>query len=96
MPAETLPAEEHQHPTLQAEDPLLQALAMSLMPLDEMQAAAADTARLQQELCDDSDEGPPAGPVLAEQDYLVQQLLTWFKTNFFSWVSAALPPCFAG
>lgn len=58
------------------------------MPMDEMQAAAANTALLQQELHADAYGDPAAGPQLAEQDYLVQQLLTWFKTKFFSWVSS--------
>jgi hypothetical protein len=53
------------------------------MPLEEMAAAAADRAALQQELAlGEAQEGP----ALQQQDYLVMELLAWFKTRFFSWV----------
>ena len=62
---------------MQYEDEGLQALALSLMPLEEMQAEADDTASLSTQLGD--------GPEVAVQDALVQELLAWFK-NFFTWV----------
>ncbi|KAK9863780.1 hypothetical protein WJX84_004037 [Apatococcus fuscideae] len=68
--------------SMQYEDEGLQALALSLMPLDEMQAEADDTASLSTQLGD--------GPEVAVQDALVQELLAWFK-NFFTWVNN--PPC---
>ena len=62
---------------VQYEDEELQALALSLMPVEEMEEDAAETARLSTQLGDDVPT--------AMQDALVQELLAWFKT-FFTWV----------
>jgi hypothetical protein len=59
---------------------------MSLMPLEQLEAAAADREALQRELAGGE---PQQGPQLQAQDYLVQELLAWFKGKFFTWVSCA-------
>ncbi len=64
---------------VQYEEEELQALALSVMPVEEMEAGAQETARLSAELGDET--------VVAVQDALVQELLAWFKT-FFTWVQA--------
>ena len=66
---------------MQYEDEELQAVALSLMPVEEMEADAAETARLSTQLGDDVPT--------AMQDALVQELLAWFKT-FFTWVGLGL------
>lgn len=66
------------HVTLQYEQPGVQDKARSAMPLAQLRAGAADAAALSAAMR----EAPPA----AEQDELAQQLLTWFKTRFFTWV----------
>ncbi len=66
------------HVTLQYEQPGMQDKARSAMPLAQLRAGAADAAALSAAMR----EAPPA----AEQDELAQQLLTWFKTRFFTWV----------
>lgn len=63
------------------EDELAQAIALSVMPLEEMRGAAEDQAALSAAM----GEAPP----LALEDALAQELLAWFKTSFFSWVSVA-------
>ena len=65
---------------LQYEDEVLQAVALSLMPVDEMEAEAEDAASLSRELGE--------GRGVAAQDALVQELLAWFKA-FFTWVCLA-------
>lgn len=62
----------------QYEDETLQAMALSVIPEDELQAAA-DAAIAQSRENGDS-------PVLAQQDAFARQLLMWFKRDFFSWV----------
>lgn len=63
----------------QYEDELLQALAQSVMPMDRLidsaDKAAALSAALQEQ------------PVRQREDLLAQVLLTWFKQEFFTWVS---------
>ncbi len=65
------------------EDELAQALAMSVMPLEELQAAAAEAAAVSAALQEE--------PRLEEEDALAEGLLRWFKSKFFTWVDA--PPC---
>lgn len=60
------------------EDELAQAVALSVMDLDSMQARAADAAALDAMLAD--------GPPLSMDDALAEELLSWFKLDFFSWV----------
>ncbi|KAK9909396.1 hypothetical protein WJX75_001604 [Coccomyxa subellipsoidea] len=67
------------------EDETLQAMALSVIPEDELQAAA-DAA------IEESRQNGDA-PVLAQQDAFVRQMLLWFKRDFFSWVNN--PPCSA-
>lgn len=66
---------------LQYEDELLQALAHSVMPMDRLigsaDKAAALSACLQEQ------------PVRQREDLLAQELLSWFKHEFFTWVSKA-------
>jgi hypothetical protein len=62
---------------LQCEDELLQALALSVMPLDDLSSEASSELTLNAGL------GQPLA--LAHQDLLVQKLLHWFKYNFFRW-----------
>lgn len=66
---------------LQYEDELLQALAQSVMPMDRLidsaDKAAALSAALQEQ------------PVRQQEDLLAQELLTWFKNDFFTWVRKA-------
>jgi hypothetical protein len=62
------------------------------MPLERLRAAAAEAASLPRRLGPDAEaEAASAGaPAEAEEDALARALLTWFKTEFFTWVSA--PP----
>ena len=64
-------------PLGQCEDELLQSLALSVMPLDTLEAEAAETAAASAAL----GEVPP----LAAADALALLLLEWFK-RFFTWV----------
>ncbi len=73
----------------QYEDETLQAMALSVIPEDDLQDAAAEA------IAASAAAGNP--PVLAQQDALARQLLLWFKRDFFSWVSLAAshhPNCF--
>lgn len=65
------------------EDEMAQALALSVLPADELHAAAAEAAELSRAM------GDPEP--LAQQDALAQELLLFFKQRFFSWVNQ--PPC---
>lgn len=49
------------------------------MPLERMRAAAADAASLSLQMREDLP--------LAAGDALVLEMLAWFKTEFFTWVS---------
>jgi hypothetical protein len=63
---------------LQYEAPGAQEAARSAMPLDRLNAAAADAAALSRHM----GEEPP----LHRSDALVQEMLAWFKAGFFTWV----------
>lgn len=65
----------------QYEDETLQAMALSVIPEDDLQTAAADAIAASSAAGD--------VPVLAQQDALARQLLLWFKRDFFSWVCLA-------
>lgn len=66
---------------VQFEDELLQALAQSVMPMDRLcdsaEKAAALSASLQEH------------PARQSEDLLAQELLSWFKHDFFTWVGHA-------
>ena len=64
----------------QYEDELLQSLALSVLPLDALEAEAAETAAASASL----GERPPLAPA----DALALLLLEWFK-RFFTWVCAS-------
>ncbi len=64
---------------MQYEDELLQSLALSVLPLDTLEAEAAETAAASVAL----GEHPPLAPA----DALALLLLEWFK-RFFTWVCA--------
>lgn len=70
---------------LQYEDELLQALAQSVMPLDRLIGSADTAAALSMSLQEQ--------PVRQQEDLLAQELLSWFKHEFFTWVrkAAVLP-----
>eukprot|EP00887_Chlorella_sp_A99_P007028 scaffold2.g7028.t1 len=65
------------------EDELAQAMALSVLPVDELRVAAAEAADLSRAMGD--------APPLAEEDALAEGLLHFFKGSFFSWVNS--PPC---
>ena len=52
------------------------------MPLDWLNAAAADAAALSRHMGED--------PPLHHSDALVQEMLAWFKAGFFTWVRCQL------
>lgn len=52
-----------------------------MMPLARLRAAAAEAANLASRLGGDVSAAPAA------EDLLAQQLLGWFKSDFFTWVS---------
>lgn len=66
---------------LQYEDELLQALAQSVMPMDRLIGSADKAAVLSAALLEQ--------PVRQREDLLAQELLTWFKHEFFTWVRNA-------
>lgn len=71
---------------MQYEDELLQSLALSVLPLDALEAEAAETAAASAAL----GEHPPLAPA----DALALLLLEWFK-RFFTWVCACCCAAFA-
>jgi len=71
----------------QYEDELLQSLALSVIPLDALEAEAAELAGASAALGEE--------PALARADALALLLLEWFKLRFFTWVRACglrVPP----
>jgi hypothetical protein len=64
---------------LQAEGELAQALVLSVMPLDDLEARAQRVLSLNQALRQDAH--------VALEDLLAKELVAWFKHHFFSWVS---------
>ena len=62
---------------------MAQALALSLMPLDDLEAQASEAVHVSVSM----GEQPPVG----RQDALALAMLDWFKGNFFTWVK--LHPC---
>ena len=69
---------------MQYEDELLQAIAQSIMPLDQMNSSAEDAATLSAAMGEQ--------PVRQVEDLLARELLTWFKHDFFTWVSTSHQP----
>lgn len=65
------------------EDPLLQALALSVLPSDDLDIAAQRALDLARSLNEPQQ--------LHLEDYWAIELLTWFKTTFFSWMDR--PKC---
>ena len=63
---------------LQYEDELLQAIAQSVMPLDRLTSSADSAAALSASMGEQ--------PVRQAEDLLAQELLAWFKHDFFTWV----------
>lgn len=57
---------------------MAQALALSVIPLDELGDRAERAAVLSRQM----EEHPP----LDEVDALAEELLLWFKRDFFAWV----------
>jgi hypothetical protein len=62
---------------MQCEDELLQALALSVMPLEELKAEATAELVLNESL------GQGNSMTLAVEDLLAKKLLHWFKFKFF-------------
>ena len=56
------------------------------MPLDRMNRSAEDAATLSAAMGEQ--------PVRQVEDLLAQELLTWFKHDFFSWVSTIHQPVY--
>ncbi|KAG2432742.1 hypothetical protein HYH02_012876 [Chlamydomonas schloesseri] len=84
---------------LRCEDHGLQERARAVMPLARMRAAAAEAASLAARLGADvaSAAAGSADSTAAEEDLLAQQLLAWFKCDFFSWVDTLpCPRCGSG
>ena len=63
----------------QYEDPVAQAQAFSVMPMDELNSQADEAVEVSASMGE--------SPALAHQDAFAQALLDWFKLSFFSWVS---------
>ncbi len=66
---------------MQYEDELLQAIAQSVMPLDRLVSSAQSAAALSASMGE--------RPARQTEDLLAQELLTWFKHDFFTWVIRA-------
>ena len=62
----------------QAEDELLQAMALSVMPLDQLRAEAREEVAL--------NAGLGQAMNLDEEDILTQKMMHWYKQDFFRWV----------
>jgi hypothetical protein len=63
---------------LQYEVPGAQEAARNAMPLGRLNATAADAAALSRHMGEE--------PTLHRSDALVQEMLAWFKAEFFTWV----------
>lgn len=63
---------------LQYEDQMLQCLALSVMPMEQLIMAAKEAAGVSRSLGEQ--------PARAAEDSLAQELLHWFKHDFFTWV----------
>lgn len=63
---------------MQCEDPIAQALAVSLIPLDQIECTARETLLLNERLGVEQQ--------LGQEDLVLQGLLRWFKTDFMKWV----------
>jgi hypothetical protein len=72
----------------QCEDPAALAQARDAVPIARLRAEARDTVELNRELGEHLE--------LSEDDVLVQALLLWFKSSFFSWVVRPGPSCALG
>ena len=66
---------------MQYEDELLQAISQSVMPLDRLVGSANSAAALSVSMGEQ--------PARQAEDLLAQELLTWFKHDFFTWVKFA-------
>lgn len=64
--------------SVQYESKVLQARALSVIPAEQLRAAAEEAAAISVRM----QEQPP----LAAEDALARELLAWFKTSFFQWV----------
>ena len=64
---------------MQYEDELLQAMAQSVMPMGRLTESADKAAALSASIGEQ--------PLRQTEDLLAQQLLAWFKYEFFTWVS---------
>lgn len=69
--------------TAQYESELLRARALSVIPVEQLLAAAEEAAAISARM----QEQPP----LAAEDALARELLCWFKASFFQWVSRTAP-----
>ncbi len=71
--------------SVQCEDELAQAQAMSLLPLDELIGEIQEAQLL------NASFGDSTASLASEQDLLAQKLLHWFKHCFMAWTDN--PPC---
>ncbi|KAK9802630.1 hypothetical protein WJX73_007396 [Symbiochloris irregularis] len=65
------------------EDELVQAMAFSVLPMEQLQAQASEAVEVSSAMGED--------PAVALPDALAETLLAWFKLSFFSWVDKL--PC---
>lgn len=63
---------------MQCEDELVQAIALSVMPMEQLHAEAAEAVEVSSAMGEE--------PIVALQDALAEAVLAWFKLSFFSWV----------
>lgn len=67
----------------QSDEPQIQSKALAAIPVGKLQAEAAEAVQLSLEMGEN--------PRLDKQDALAKALLSWFKKDFFSWVSSGTP-----
>jgi len=65
------------------EDEMAIAMALSMMPIDDMNIRAEESSSMSRLL--------EEKPSVSKEKGLLEELLCWFKNDFFSWVDA--PPC---